>query len=113
MAVATPLRFAAHQRDVGRLERDVGAGADRDADVGPRQRRRVVDAVADHRDDVTLGLQARDLGDLALGRHASDDTADAHLPGDRRRGGGLVAGQQHDLEAPRAQRGRSPRVRRP
>ena len=36
------------------LDRDVGAGADRDAEVGLRERRRVVDAVADHRDDAAL-----------------------------------------------------------
>ena len=40
----------ADERDVGGLERDVGAGADRDAEVGLRQRGRVVDAVADHGD---------------------------------------------------------------
>ena len=39
-----------HERDLARVDRDVGAGADGDADVRPRQRRRVVDAVADHRD---------------------------------------------------------------
>ena len=42
---------------VGGLDGDVGAGADRDADIGLRERGRVVDAVADHRDDVTPRLQ--------------------------------------------------------
>ena len=41
----------------GALHRDVGAGAHRDADVGLRQRRRVVDAVARHRDELALALQ--------------------------------------------------------
>ena len=40
-----------HQGDVGGLERHVGAGdAHRDPDVGRGERRRVVDAVADHRE---------------------------------------------------------------
>ena len=44
-----------HQHDVGGFKRDVGAGgAHGDADVGGGQRRRVVDAVADHRDRAVL-----------------------------------------------------------
>jgi hypothetical protein len=43
-------QVARHQHDVGRLDGDVGAGADGDADVGLGQRRRVVDAVADEGD---------------------------------------------------------------
>ena len=39
-------------------------GADRDAEVGLRQRRRVVDAVADHRDDRARGLEPPHLGGL-------------------------------------------------
>ena len=39
-------QVAAHERHVRRLDGDVGARADRDADVGLRERRRVVDAVA-------------------------------------------------------------------
>ncbi len=49
---------AADQRDVGRFDRDVGAAADGEADVGGGQRRRVVDAVADHADLVAFFLQA-------------------------------------------------------
>ena len=44
-------QVALHQRDARALHRDVGAGAHRDADVGLRERRRVVDPVARHRDD--------------------------------------------------------------
>jgi hypothetical protein len=55
--------------------------AHRDAEVGGRERRGVVDAVADHRDTVTRGLQTLDLGDLALGKDPGDPrsmpTADA------------------------------------
>ncbi len=53
-------RVAADERDVRGLDRDVGAGADRHAEVRPGERRRVVDAVADHRDPAALGLEPRD-----------------------------------------------------
>jgi len=36
------------QNDVSRLDGDVRPGANGNADVGPRERRRVVDAIADH-----------------------------------------------------------------
>ena len=58
IADAHEARVAADERDVGRLDRDVGAGADGDAQVGLGERRRVVDAVADHRDPAALGLEA-------------------------------------------------------
>ena len=57
------------ERHVGGLDRDVGAGADRDADVGLRERRGVVDPVADHRHQPSLLLQAPDLAGL-VGRAA-------------------------------------------
>ena len=46
IAVTTPRKLAGDQRDVGRLDRHVGAGADRDPDVGLGERGRVVDPVA-------------------------------------------------------------------
>ena len=53
---------------VGRLARDVGADpAHRDADVGALQRRRIVDAVAGHRDELAARLQRLDDPDLLLG----------------------------------------------
>ena len=46
-----PREVVGHQRDVGRLDGGVGAGpAHRDAEARARQRRCVVDPVADHRD---------------------------------------------------------------
>ena len=48
---------ALDQRDVGRLDRHVGAGADRQAHVGLGQRRGVVDAIADHRHALVLQLE--------------------------------------------------------
>ena len=49
-------RVTLHEDHVRRLHRDVRSCADRDADVGLGQRRRVVDAVADHPDDATFAL---------------------------------------------------------
>ena len=47
--VAGGAQVAADERQVGGLDRHVGAGADRKAEVGLRERRRIVDAVAGHR----------------------------------------------------------------
>ena len=48
------------QHDGGRFARHVGAApAHRDADMGRLQRRRIVDAVAGHRDDLAIRLVAR------------------------------------------------------
>ena len=55
-----PREVALHQRDAGALHRDVGAGAHGDADVGLRERRRVVDAVARHRHDPALACEPLD-----------------------------------------------------
>ena len=59
IASAGGAQVAGDQRQVGGLDRDVGAGADRQAEVGLGERGRVVDAVADHRHDAALGLQPR------------------------------------------------------
>jgi hypothetical protein len=73
-------QFALDQRDVGGLDGDVGPGADGDADIGLLERRRVVDAVADHRDLLAvLALQLADLVDLAFGQHAGQHLVDADL----------------------------------
>ena len=43
-------RVRAGEDDAGGFDRDVGPRADRDADIGTRERRGVVHTVADHRD---------------------------------------------------------------
>ena len=53
--------------------RDLGAAAHRDADVGGLDRRRVVDAVAGHRNDVALQLERLGEQHLVLRRDAADD----------------------------------------
>src|SRR3546814_11552113 len=56
------------QDQPGRLDGDVGPGADGDAHVGPGQGRSVVDAVADHGDLQAAVLELGHLEGLVLGR---------------------------------------------
>ena len=60
---------AGDERQVGGLDRDVGAGADREPEVGLGEGGCVVDAVTDHRDDLALGLQPRHNPRLVLREH--------------------------------------------
>ena len=81
--------------------RDVGAGAHRDADVGLRERGRVVDAVARHRDDAALAPAAR----ARPRAFCSGSTSAMHLVDARARARppaavvAAVAGQHHDAQA--------------
>ena len=77
-----PRQVALDQRDAGALHRDVGAGAHGDADVGRGERRRVVDAVAGHRDDAALAPVALDDRALLVGQHLGLDLVDAEPPRD-------------------------------
>ena len=72
-------QVAGDQRDVGRLDRHVGAGADRDPDIGLGERGGVVDPVADHRHQLALVLQMADLERLVLGQDLGEDALDADL----------------------------------
>ena len=73
-------QLVGHQRDVGGLERRVAAGgAHGDADVGGRQRRRVVDAVADHRHRSVAAAQLLDGRDLVFGQQLGAELVDAEL----------------------------------
>ena len=95
---------AGDEGEVARLDRDVGAGADRDAEVGLGERRRVVHAVADDRDLVTRGLELAHDVDLLAGQHLGDDPVDADGRGDRVRGVLTVARDHHRLDAEPVQR---------
>ena len=62
------------EHHVGGLAAHVGADlAHRDADVGLLERRRVVDAVAGHGDDLAAALERVDDAQLVLGIHARVD----------------------------------------
>ena len=85
IASAAARRSPRDERQVGGLDRDVGAGADREPEVGLRERGRVVDAVADHRDDAALApAGARTTVGLVGGQHLGDDLVDADLVRRRR-----------------------------
>ena len=56
IAVHREQQVGLDQRQVGRLDRDVAAAADGQAEVRLGQRRGVVDAVTDHRDRPAGGL---------------------------------------------------------
>ena len=88
---------------VAGLARGLGAGLHGDADIGLRQRRRVIGAVAAHGDEPALGLLGADVGELVLGRRLGDEVVDAGLGGDRRGGDRIVAGHHHGLDAHGAQ----------
>ena len=78
-----------------------------DADVGLRQRRRVVGAVAAHGDEPALRLLLADVAQLVLRRRLGDEVVDAGFRGDGRRGDRVVAGDHHRLDAHAAQLARS------
>ena len=66
-------------RLAGHIRADLSHG---DADIGALERRRVVDAVAGHRDDLATGLERVDDAQLVLGIDASVDADVADLLGE-------------------------------
>src|SRR5690606_27194097 len=86
---------AFYERDAGRFHRDVRPGPHRDAYVGLRERRGVVDAVAGHRDDVAFTLQAHDDVPLVLRQHVGHDLVDTERAADGF-GRPYVVARQHD-----------------
>ena len=87
------------------LDRHVGAGADREPEVGLGERGRVVHAVAHHGDDPALGLQATHHVGLVRRQHLGDHLVDADLRGHRARGRLVVAGEEQRPQPKRLQRG--------
>jgi hypothetical protein len=90
---------------VAGLARGLRAGIHGDADIGLRQRRRIVGAVAAHRDELALRLLVADEPQLVLGRGLRQEVVDAGFR--RNRGGGhrIVAGDHHRADAHAAQLG--------
>ena len=90
---------ALDQRDVACLDGDVGAGADGESDIGLRQRRCIVDAVADHADGLAFELQLLHLVRLVVGQHFGKHAIDADLARDGAARALVVAGQHDDFDA--------------
>ena len=99
----TPLVIVGQQHDIGLLAGQIGAAAHGDGNLGLGQHRRVIDAVADHRDDRTALLQFHDDGVLGLRRQAAAGVGHAQPGGDFGHGGRGVAAQDADPPAGAAQ----------
>ena len=97
-------RIAAHQRDSGRVHRDISARRHRNPDIGRRQRGRVVDAVAHHCHRPPGRAQLAHRLGLAVGQDVGEHLRNAERS---RHGLGrafIVAGQHHRAHAPVLQR---------
>ena len=88
---------------VAGLLRRLRAGVHRDADVGLSERRRVVGAVAGHRDEAAAALLLLDQRHLVLRRRLGEEVVDSRLAGDRRGGARVVAGDHHRADPHPAQ----------
>jgi hypothetical protein len=89
-------QIAFHERHLFARHSDVRAGAHRDADIRGRQRRRVVDPVARHRDTPPLGLETHYKFRLVLRPEFAVHLIDAELTPDGLGGGASIAGRRHD-----------------
>jgi len=96
-------QIALDQGQLRAVHGHVGARTHRDADIGTRQRRRIVDTVTGHRDDAALRLQLLDqlqlVGGFDFAVHFFDAQALPHSAGR----GQTVAGGHHDAQACLAQ----------
>jgi hypothetical protein len=88
----------------GRFDRDVGAGADGEADICTGQRGGVVDAVTDHCDSASPFLEFGHGAVLVLVEDLGEHLVDAELVGDVLGDRVGVAGDHHDVDAPVVQR---------
>src|SRR5207248_2121744 len=88
-----------HERDGRAVDGDFAAGrAHRDAHVAGRQRRRVIDAVADHGDPVTAAFHLAHKLDFVLRETLADDFLAADLARDAR--GDRLAITRNHRDAP-------------
>ena len=89
---------ALHENYVRRIDGNVGAGSDGNADICSRKCRRVVDAVSDH-GNLALRLELANFQLLALRQNACDDLIHACLTADGPSSSFIVARQHHDANA--------------
>ena len=92
-------QIAAHERQVGGLDRDIGAGAHRQAEIGLRQRGGVVDTVADHRHDLAVALQSLDWSTFSAGSTSAITSSIPSCRATARAARLVVAGQQDRRQA--------------
>ncbi len=88
---------------VAGFARSLRTGVHGDADIGLRERRRVIGAVTAHGDELAFGLLVADEPQFVLGRCLGEEVVDA---GFRRNGGGshrIIAGDHDRADAHAAQ----------
>ena len=90
---------------VARLARGLRTCVHRHADIGLGERRRVIGAVAAHRDQLALRLLVADQAQLLLRRRLGEKIVNAGFGRDRRRGHRVVAGDHDGADAHAAQLG--------
>ncbi len=73
----------AHQRNRRGFNRHIAAAAHRDTDVRLRQRGRIVDTIADHRNLTTLALQTFNRIGFAIRQNARNDFVNTRFFGNR------------------------------
>ena len=100
-------RIAVEIDHVAGFARGLRAGVHRHADIGLRERGRVVRAVAGHGDEMAVGLFLANAFQLLLRRRLRHEIVHARLGGDRRGGQRIVAGDHHRADSHFAQAARS------
>ena len=94
-----PREVAAEQRDARGFHGDIGPRPHRDPDVGRRERRGVVDAVAGHGDDTAFFPQTFDCLALVLRENLRLDFRNAELARHGLRRRSIVAGEHQNADA--------------
>src|SRR5262249_42876414 len=90
------LRWAAfHEHDIPGLDRNVGPGADGNAEIGLRECWRIIDAVADEGDTFAVLLQTFNLAGLVLRQYFGEEPIDVKLAGDSVCRRTIVASNHH------------------
>ena len=89
---------ALHQDHIRRIDGDICAGTDGDAEIRTCEGRSVIDAVSNHR-NTSLVLQPPDHRFLSIRKHPGDDMRDTGLPRDGPRCFLIIARDHIDVNA--------------
>src|SRR5580658_4746339 len=104
-SASDPAEVAFEQCDAGAFERDVGAGAHGDANVGLGEGGSVVHAVTGHGDDAAFGLEFFYDCRFLIGQNFSLKIVDSKFARESLRGGAAVASEHHNADVVFAERG--------
>jgi hypothetical protein len=92
------MEVAADQRDIGCFHRDIRARPNRHPDIRLSKRRRIVNAIPDHTNNIPTILKRFDLSQLAIRADARDHTVNPNHPAHRLRGTLAVPREHHDID---------------